>query len=273
MFTSRPQPTRSETFTAPASAKSFGPRPPIPRRRSGTAASSSVTRTGSSWDTGTRSGTTLASSQLPSSRSLSMISGSPDPPRRAPSIAGTSPGTNFSPRHVGPGGITLPLNNSVSQLVTLSHSNHTLSPYARGHEHIAVRSFPHLGKPHASGSTTAAGATNQVTSTTADAAIGSRIKARRKRIYRLGAKEPPVPAMFDIAQQPAITDDYPPHRLSTGSGSSSEDVARPWQGNALTHVAHRVMQTHRSQPSYGRAPDSRSSYGFPPALAIGSIAE
>ena len=64
------------------------------------------------------------------------------------SISGSPPGPNF----IGSGNpsrfnnIILPLNDSVSQLASLSHSNHTLSPYARSHEHIAVRSFPYLSR-------------------------------------------------------------------------------------------------------------------------------
>ena len=62
------------------------------------------------------------------------------------------------------------LNNSLSQLSTLYHSNHTLSPYTRSLAHFAVRSGP---------PTRVAGLS----------AAGERSKARRKRTHRLGAKK------------------------------------------------------------------------------------
>ncbi|KAF8592661.1 hypothetical protein K439DRAFT_28031 [Ramaria rubella] len=80
------------------------------------------------------------------------------------------------------------LNNTISQLSTLSHSNHTLSPYTRSLEHFTVRSVPH----RASGSTP-----------TADR---QPLKAKRKRTYRLGSKKPP-----DLV--------IPPEELRTASSS------------------------------------------------------
>ena len=62
------------------------------------------------------------------------------------------------------------LNNSLSQLSTLYHSNHTLSPYTRSLAHFAVRSGP---------PTQVAGLS----------AAGERPKARRKRTHRLGGKK------------------------------------------------------------------------------------
>lgn len=59
------------------------------------------------------------------------------------------------------------LNNSLSQLSTLYHSNHTLSPYTRSMAHFAVRSGP----------------------PTRAAAASERPKARRKRTHRLGGKK------------------------------------------------------------------------------------
>jgi mitochondrial distribution and morphology protein 34 len=64
-------------------------------------------------------------------------------------------------------------NNTISQLSTLSHSNHTLSPYTRSLEHFTVRSVPH----RASGS---------IPATDRQPA-----KAKRKRTYYLGRKKPP----------------------------------------------------------------------------------
>ncbi|KAL7421282.1 ERMES complex subunit [Cryptotrichosporon argae] len=133
-----------------------------------------------------------------------IASPTPVPRQRAPSIAGTSPGTNgagalhagsFPPR-AGLAAITLPLNNSVSQLATLSHSNHTLSPYARAHEHIAVRSFPHLGR--AGGGSSGA----------SHAGSGAEVKARRKRIYRLGSKRAEAPAEVELIDGDGAIDDW-----------------------------------------------------------------
>ncbi|KAG5652094.1 hypothetical protein H0H81_006314 [Sphagnurus paluster] len=68
------------------------------------------------------------------------------------------------------------LNNTIHQLSTLSHSNHTLSPYTRSLQHFTVRSVPPRAAPPAS------------------ALERQPTKARRKRIFRLGAKKPPAPA-------------------------------------------------------------------------------
>lgn len=65
------------------------------------------------------------------------------------------------------------MSNSISHLTTLSHSNHTMSPFTRSFEHFTVRSVPH--KPPASNST-----------------AGQLTKARRRRIYHLKTAEVPV---------------------------------------------------------------------------------
>ena len=66
------------------------------------------------------------------------------------------------------------VNNSVSRLSTLSHSNHTLSPYTRTLEHFTVRSVP----PRESTSSGSGSAGDR-----------QPVKARRKRVYRLGGKQ------------------------------------------------------------------------------------
>ncbi|KAF5358961.1 hypothetical protein D9758_004906 [Tetrapyrgos nigripes] len=102
-------------------------------------------------------------------------------------IFGTSPSNNIlydmddtSPRIIlRPS----PLNNSLHQLSTLSHSNHTLSPYTRSLEHFTVRSGPprYAGGPSGSCSP----------------ADRQPVKAKRKRTYRVGggqkAQEAPQP--------------------------------------------------------------------------------
>lgn len=259
------------------------------RRQSGTNTSSTNRLSGSSWSTDkpTPSNTmsTLASSQLPSSRPISIAS-KPNPPvrERQPSLSmSTSPGTSFPPRNLGLGGITL-LNSSVSQLANLSNSAQTLSPYARAHEHIAVRSFPHLGK----GTNTAA--------TTPAVDHGGNVKARRKRIYRLSSKKndgravsgssTPLSPDLDDSPPPAsagvFSEPTPSRKPSSSSGgwsgpapTTGSGLGLPppyaahgaYQAASLTGMAQKVMR-----PNIGRSPDSRTSYGFP-ATRVGRIAE
>ncbi|TYJ57815.1 mitochondrial distribution and morphology protein 34 [Cryptococcus floricola] len=217
---------RAESFAAlpPSSYKATPSRPLSygapshhrPRHSVATGSSSAARTSGSSWgetDGPSRSATlsTMASSQRPPSkqsasskaRPMSVplpVPGSRLKHERVPSVSvtGTSPGNahngSFPPRHTGPNGITLPLNNSVSQLATLSHSAHTLSPYARGHEHIAVRSFPyHLARTRSgsgSGAWNGAGASGSGSAAGSVVGMGGLgeldVKARRKRIFKIG---------------------------------------------------------------------------------------
>ncbi|KDQ29686.1 hypothetical protein PLEOSDRAFT_1055682 [Pleurotus ostreatus PC15] len=123
----------------------------------------------------------------------------PPPPPNAPSFYAASapdlsmppnsPNTNGSPsspflssssppEHPDPKIILKPTaNNTIHQLSTLSHSNHTLSPYVRSLEHFTVRSVPPrdagLAGPSSSGDR-------------------QPVKARRKRMYRVGSKKKPA---------------------------------------------------------------------------------
>lgn len=79
------------------------------------------------------------------------------------------------------------LNEHIFKLSTLTHSNHTLSPYTRSLEHFAVRSGP----PRASTTSGTGGVPS-------DRPSHVKVKAKRKRIYRVGGnvkepKEPPQP--------------------------------------------------------------------------------
>nr|VWP00880.1 Peptidyl-prolyl cis-trans isomerase (PPIase) (EC [Ganoderma boninense] len=76
------------------------------------------------------------------------------------------------------------LNGSISKLSTLSHSNHTLSPYTRTVEHFTVRSVP----PRDAGMAGPASAVER-----------QPVKARRKRLHRLGKKpaKPPEAVGFN----------------------------------------------------------------------------
>lgn len=269
VFTPQHRATRSEVPTPLSKSRNMAQSPSAPR--TGTAS-------GNSWSTGqpSRSNTmsTLASSQLPSSKSMSIQSKPGQTPshhrqqshhhQRNVSMTGTSPGRSFPPRNMGLSGITLPLNNSVSQLATLSHSNHTLSPYARGHEHIAVRSFPHLGKstPSIGGQSRSSSGEGLMIS---KAQAPGNVKARRKRMYRLGMTKDTKGNKDSGSSTPLSPDldDTPPRyeastpedefrRLSFGS------MDRNWEQPSLTGIAQRVMR-----PNMSRSPASRTSYGFP----------
>jgi distribution and morphology protein 34 len=181
---------------------------------------------------------------------------------------GTSPGKSFPPRNPGFAGITLPLNNSVSQLATLSHSNHTLSPYARGHEHIAVRSFPHLGK------TPSLGGQSRASSGDGGAQRGN-VKAKRKRIYRLNTtkKEEEEEVLSPDLDDTPPSDDHEVYEAEDQFGRMSFNPNQYGYGGghghghghgqrdvpgSLTGIAQRVMR-----PNMSRSPASRTSYGFP----------
>ena len=79
--------------------------------------------------------------------------------------------------------LRLSLNSSIHQLSTLSHSNHTLSPYTRDVSHFTVRSVPPRGHGHGVGFTGGQGqGFDRMPS----------VKAKRKRMYRLGKGGSPV---------------------------------------------------------------------------------
>ncbi|KAG5336872.1 hypothetical protein C0989_011707 [Termitomyces sp. Mn162] len=85
-----------------------------------------------------------------------------------------SPST--SPSH-NPKIVLRPSLNNITQLSTLSYSNHTLSPYTRNLQHFTVRSVP----PRSAAPSGLAALDRQP------------IKAKRKRIFHLGgAKKPPI---------------------------------------------------------------------------------
>jgi distribution and morphology protein 34 len=79
--------------------------------------------------------------------------------------------------------LRLSLNSSIHQLSTLSHSNHTLSPYTRDVSHFTVRSVPPRGHGHGVGFTGGQGQGFERQPS---------VKAKRKRMYRLGKGGSPV---------------------------------------------------------------------------------
>ncbi|KAF9651733.1 hypothetical protein BDM02DRAFT_3162580 [Thelephora ganbajun] len=86
------------------------------------------------------------------------------------------------------------LNEHIFKLSTLTHSNHTLSPYTRSLEHFAVRSGP----PKAS-------STSGVGGGPSDRPPSVKVKAKRKRIYHVGGKkkEPEGPPQSKFTPAPA----------------------------------------------------------------------
>lgn len=187
-------------------------------------------------------------------------------------------------------GIVLPLNDSVSQLATLSHSNHTLSPYARNHEHIAVRSFPHLlsransmyapntathphqGTFHPGPGMALLHGSNHAGWSGAEA----KAKAKRKRIFRIGGKskgDESEGAEFDDAGARAINDSANQASIQPLSGASTPQL----YSRGATVYSDKIPVTPRTRPTSVRPGGetvtqntqkrppiaSRTSYGFP----------
>lgn len=109
-----------------------------------------------------------------------------------------------------------PLNNTLHQLSTLSHSNHTLSPYTRSLEHFTVRSVP----PRYAGG-------NFGPSSSIDR---QPVKAKRKRTYRLGGQKANSSMSLPLSSQvpSGPSDDrnpYPPAMEPNGVPESDIDVS------------------------------------------------
>lgn len=125
------------------------------------------------------------------------------------------------------------LNNSIHQLSTLSHSNHTLSPYTRSLEHFTVRSVPPRG----------------VGPSGLSAAFERQpVKAKRKRTYRLGGKQPKqsplvVPDPSDPLQQPSSP--IPPSEFASDMDLyfSHDDLSTPHSPN-IHPTYPRQRQSH-----------------------------
>ncbi|KAH7887369.1 hypothetical protein F5I97DRAFT_1805570 [Phlebopus sp. FC_14] len=109
-----------------------------------------------------------------------------------------SPPTHHSMSEADPKIVLRPsLNNTIHQLSTLSHSNHTLSPYTRSLEHFTVRSVPPrtLNAPGMKAT-----------------AERRPVKAKRKRTYHIGrtpkAPEPPNPPAPTSPPSPALPSEF-----------------------------------------------------------------
>ena len=121
--------------------------------------------------------------QIPRPRRLSAASSNLD--RFQPGSPLGSEYTDHDPQIV----LRPAINNSISKLSTLSHSNHTLSPYTRTLEHFTVRSVP----------------PRDAASTGPSSSIEKQpVKAKRKRTFRLGGKpaRPPDDAQIEAHPPP-----------------------------------------------------------------------
>ncbi|KAJ7591445.1 hypothetical protein C8J56DRAFT_782450 [Mycena floridula] len=101
--------------------------------------------------------------------------------------------------------IVLRPNSSLHQLSTLSHSNHTLSPYTRSLEHFTVRSVP----PRSAG----------------PSGQGQPVKAKRKRTFHLGGKKllKEAPPPIQIPDEDSVHR-HPNYSLPSPAPSPRSDV-------------------------------------------------
>ncbi|OSD04494.1 hypothetical protein PYCCODRAFT_1407418 [Trametes coccinea BRFM310] len=126
------------------------------------------------------------------------------------------------------------INNSISQLSTLSHSNHTLSPYTRTLEHFTVRSVPPR-EQHSSGP--------------ASSAERQPVRARRKRIHHLGRKpaKPPEQEPARRVDESALSSPVPPMSEFDASEMdryfrSRDDLIPRYPSLHPSHVRRRMSQ-------------------------------
>lgn len=203
-----------------------------------------------------------------------------------PFLMNNSPPNAFGSTRMS-SGIVLPLNDSVSQLATLSHSNHTLSPYARNHEHIAVRSFPHMlsransmyapntgahqGNFHPGPGMALVHGAHQA----GWSGVEVKSKAKRKRIFRIGGgakdnetEEAEIEPSARIDNEQAIRASIQPvsgastPQLYSRGATVYSDKLPVTPGSRSTSIKP-GMETV-TQKSHNRPPmTSRTSYGFP----------
>ncbi|ORY83533.1 hypothetical protein BCR35DRAFT_303395 [Leucosporidium creatinivorum] len=210
-------------------SRSRGPVPTHQRHGSlGFSASSSTSpetthRSSSLFPSSTRSGLASSYSSPPSSVTSPLAPSSPEattpeaiypPPRPAAiDLLSRSPSSVLDNSYgegaedplatllAGAGG-----SDSCAHLATLTHSNQTLSPFTRSHEHFTARSSPHVinragssgvgaGAPLGNLNRLATG--NAQAGTTPSTPSGEPVKAKRKRIHRIGsasASNTPAPS-------------------------------------------------------------------------------
>ena len=138
------------------------------------------------------------------------------------------------------------LNEHVFKLSTLTHSNHTLSPFTRSLEHFAVRSGP----PKAP-------LTSGVGGGPSDRPSQTKVKAKRKRIYRIGGKKepeeppqpkfPPAPASdFDESDMDRYfkwRDEVEQHQqIDPNFLPSPQEELLPTKSTQTSHLRRRYLQ-------------------------------
>ncbi|KAG7097370.1 hypothetical protein E1B28_004720 [Marasmius oreades] len=150
------------------------------------------------------------------------------------------------------------LNTTLTKFTTLSHSNHTLSPYTRSLEHFTVRSVP----PRYSGGLSGSSASLE----------RQPVKAKRKRIFYLGGKKPaadPEPPLSTPSTSQQVESDLPStHSTIAGSDFDMSDMDRYFR--AATDIHANPQQPHPNLAPYTGSPNIhprhfrlRSSYVHP----------
>lgn len=182
---------------------------------------------------------------------LDLLSASPDSAADSLLGGGADASGTFS------GGLLLAPRDSCAHLATLAHANRTLSPFARPHEHVMSKAGL-SGAPSSSAS--AAGGSSQIYDTRKVTQRsnddGAPVRARRKRVFRIGAAKPrPVTSTPAREAQPVVRpapfiDASPtPRRMPVRSASvtSMSDILR---GNVMsTSLYHRAFSPSISRLS------------------------
>ncbi|KAF9057852.1 hypothetical protein BJ165DRAFT_1424020 [Panaeolus papilionaceus] len=174
--------------------------------------------------------------------------------------------------------LVIDLTNSIHHLSTLSHSNHTLSPYTRDLSHFTVRSGPRkdaVNSPVA-GSSRGSGIARGVMGV--GIGIGGEagsnwegrrnsggsgnmaVKAKRKRMYRIGGQKPSPNTTAPEAPSEASPNTKGKTRaqgvpldIRTGVGEDELDMSD----------MDRYFRTQDQEPPRGTAPGSRRTRGVP----------
>ena len=152
--------------------------------------------------------------------------------------------------------LRLSLNNSIHQFSTLSHSNHTLSPYTRDVSHFTVRSVPPRGHGH--GGVGFTGGQGQ------GFERQSSVKAKRKRMYRLGKG----------ASSPVVVNH--PASASAAVPGDSNNFPSPQHNNSTLPAEFDLSDMDRYFRSYdgdlssSRSPDSTPTIAAAAATGTGT---
>ncbi|KAM0790080.1 hypothetical protein ACM66B_005408 [Microbotryomycetes sp. NB124-2] len=161
-------------------------------------------------------------------------------------------------------------NDSCAHLATLTHSNQTLSPFTRSHEHFTARSSPHVLNRGFNGPTmTGAGEggslarltvprLGSIVDTKLATSGGDPVKAKRKRIYRIGSAAGGVLGTSSARGGGASSDGHSVVAASssrTGSGGHADDFA----GGRFSRRSSLLTRGASSIRSSSLAPQTRVS--------------